>query len=333
MGRVTVELTGDEARLLRSLDRVIAKERQLGQEVSRANQQSARSGKEVHGGLKDMDHELGSLLRSGTNALRIFGIGGGIAGAITGAVSLISSEAEKARKSLEALGQVRLEAGKGELGLGTLGGAGAPGAVDRLAAELGLPKDKVAGVYAKFAGQGISPAAAASQARRELVEGMGGPGWEQRRAETMAANPRASLAAFVGEAEARSAENLRAPSNRQAALRLARADIAAAETQLQREAATQGGYEKPGDIGMFALDEGSAQQVRVSRLRQQYRAQLGLPEYQAPGTTIEGMLQGRQGGLQIAEQDVEAVAQRLMDAAAAQERAAGNMESSQRSPR
>lgn len=335
MSRVTVELTGDEARLLRAIDRVIAKERQLGQEMGRATEQSSRGAKEAGGALTDMDRQLGALMRSGRNALAVFGIGGGFAGAVTGAVSLIASEAEKARKSLEALGQLRLETGRGELGLGTIGGAGAPGAVDRLAAELGLPKEKVAQTYGKFAGMGISPEAAASQTRRELVESLGGPGYEKRRAETVAASPQAALAELVRESETRAGGSLRAPRSREAAMRLARADIAAAEKQIRAEAAAQAGYQSPEDIGFFALGEQTRQQLRERALMPEFRSRMGLPAVPAAGSLAEAKAErlSREGALMISESDVETIAQKLLDAAEAQKRAAEGTESAQRSPR
>ena len=66
MANVTVSLTGDEARLLRSLDRVIAKEKKMGEAGQRAGKDSAKGSKtweqqnqKVLGGIKQIAGALG----------------------------------------------------------------------------------------------------------------------------------------------------------------------------------------------------------------------------------------------------------------------------------
>lgn len=49
MGRVTVEMTGDEARLVRALDKVIAKERELARKAAEAGSQSAAAADKASG--------------------------------------------------------------------------------------------------------------------------------------------------------------------------------------------------------------------------------------------------------------------------------------------
>lgn len=54
MGQVVVTLSGDEQRLLRSLDRVIAKERELAQSGKDAGESHARSNKDALGSIQDL---------------------------------------------------------------------------------------------------------------------------------------------------------------------------------------------------------------------------------------------------------------------------------------
>ena len=58
MGRVTVELTGEEARLLRSLDKVVERERKLGEAAGSAGRESAKASKEAQGGLRGQLGEI-----------------------------------------------------------------------------------------------------------------------------------------------------------------------------------------------------------------------------------------------------------------------------------
>ncbi len=62
MGRVTVELTGDEARLLRSLDKVIDKEKKLARTAGDVGKKSKRGAKEAEGGLRGMVKGLGAAV-------------------------------------------------------------------------------------------------------------------------------------------------------------------------------------------------------------------------------------------------------------------------------
>lgn len=317
MSTVRVELTGDEQRLLASLDKVIAKEKKLAVAASEVHDKSAQGGESTLHQLRQMDQAFGKIFHMGQNVLSILGIGGGIAGA----VGIIRQESERAEKNLQALGKLQLEAGKGELGLGTKGGAGAVGAVQRLARDMGVPEDVAAKAYEKASAMGLSPGATISQARRDIEESLGGKGYRERRAGVELASPRAGLAAMVEELKGREAEALRTPKSMEAARKLAAAQIKELQDQISQVAAVELGYSSPDAIGTFSLEEKSKLQHQAWAIGEDYRKRLGFTGPRELSRWDEGTY----GALGLTAEDREEWARRLMDSAAMLNNASGDL--------
>lgn len=113
MGRVVVELTGDEAKLLRSLDKVIAKERELAQKAAQAGQASAQAGGMAASGFSKAGDVLGQLgdqlegVKKGVDqalgpgaaaSLAAFGAAAGGVAAIISTIASAWNAADEARK-------------------------------------------------------------------------------------------------------------------------------------------------------------------------------------------------------------------------------------------
>lgn len=136
MGRVTIELSGDEARLIRALDKVVQKERELARKALEAGEAGARGAdkaRQAHGKLgeaiggveKDQDKAFGTVAIE-----RMAKYAAGVA-SVTAAASLLVDTLQQAQEIQERMAQQQRDAGNGLLKLAQLGG-GDSGRVEEL---------------------------------------------------------------------------------------------------------------------------------------------------------------------------------------------------------
>jgi len=124
MGQITVQLTGDEARLLRSLDKVIAKERELALAAKKTGQESAKGSRKSQAGLRKTQAGLSkTALQFGRNQKargQAFGSGavaqlgrfagglGSIAAAGSAVTTVLNGVAEAAKRVAESQSESEL---------------------------------------------------------------------------------------------------------------------------------------------------------------------------------------------------------------------------------
>jgi len=192
VSKITVHLTGDEAKLVRALDKVVQKERELARSAEQTGVSSERASKRAARGTEEWDGASKKLMGTATQLLGAFGVGIGIGAGVAKIVQLSKEWLE----NMEAIARSSREAGREVTALAMMQQAGEAGAAAREAVTVGMQ-------YGMGPGESFSALQQLQSQLGSRARGLEAMGWAGRLAQwggvSPAAAPRAvSLGTALG---------------------------------------------------------------------------------------------------------------------------------------